>query len=101
MKVYLAVFSCLECMNLTSLLSYAGFVLVFIGIAITLTALISLVFRSFDEAEETKGGGIILIGPFPIVFGTDRKTVKSLIILAIALIVIVVGFILALNFLET
>jgi len=58
-------------MNLTSLLIYAGFILIFLGIAITVVALILLVFRSFGR-EETKGGGIILIGPFPIIFGTEQ-----------------------------
>lgn len=87
-------------MNLTSLLIYAGFILIFLGVAITVVALILLVFRSFGR-EETKGGGIILIGPFPIIFGTDRKTVKFLIIMAAVLIILIIGFILALNFLKT
>jgi len=41
------------------------------------------------EKGEIRGGGVILIGPFPIVFGTDRQSTASVIILSIILIVIV------------
>lgn len=32
-----------------------------------------------------KGGGVIMIGPIPIIFGTDRHSTETLIILAIIL----------------
>ncbi len=36
-----------------------------------------------------KGGGVVLIGPIPIIFGSDAKTAAILIILALVLIITV------------
>jgi len=88
-------------MDSATLLVYAGFIMIFLGIAITIIALILLMFRSFGRVEKAKGGGIVLIGPFPIIFGTDKSTVKYFIWMAIAIIVIMIVFILTLNFLKT
>jgi len=38
-----------------------------------------------ESGEKIKGGGVIFIGPIPIVFGTDKKSVILAILLAIAL----------------
>ena len=77
----------------------------FIGVACIMFALF-LTFLGFvkkfefhiegvdDQAEdarvekEVKGGGVVLIGPIPIIFGSDVRTLISLIILTIVLIVI-------------
>jgi len=40
------------------------------------------------ERPEVGGGGIVMIGPFPIIFGTDTASVKIVIILAIVLILL-------------
>lgn len=40
--------------------------------------------------EKVKGGGVILIGPVPIVFGTDKRYALLLMILAIVLMVLAV-----------
>jgi uncharacterized protein (TIGR00304 family) len=37
-----------------------------------------------------KGSGAILIGPIPIVFGTDKKSLKTVLLLSLALIVMLV-----------
>ncbi|WP_406656615.1 DUF131 domain-containing protein [Methanolobus sp. ZRKC2] len=46
--------------------------------------------RENDESSgaEVKGSGLIMIGPIPIIFGSDNKSAQTLIILAIALMVI-------------
>lgn len=36
-----------------------------------------------------KGGGAVIIGPFPIIFGTDRESVKILFTLSIVLVILV------------
>jgi uncharacterized protein (TIGR00304 family) len=36
-----------------------------------------------------KGGGVVLIGPIPIIFGSDAKTTMVLVVLAIILIIAV------------
>ncbi len=50
-----------------------------------------------DAGQETgrkrvKGGGVILIGPIPIVFGTDKKYALILMILAIVLMLLAIIF---------
>jgi uncharacterized protein (TIGR00304 family) len=44
--------------------------------------------------SQTKGAGILLIGPIPIFFGSDRSSVRTLMLLAIVLIAIVLAFML-------
>jgi len=44
------------------------------------------------KKEKVKGGGVILIGPVPIVFGTDKKYALLLMILAIALMLLSIIF---------
>ncbi len=51
------------------------------------------------ESGRVKGGGVIIIGPVPIVFGSDKKTVRSLLILAIVLMVLVLAVTVVWNFL--
>jgi len=43
---------------------------------------------SHDEEDKVKGGGVILIGPIPIVFGTDRRYAIIAIILTIVLMLL-------------
>lgn len=64
-----------------------GVILVFIGIALMA---IGMIFQAVKSKEaEVRGGGVILIGPFPIVFGSDAEAVKTVVILTILLILIV------------
>jgi len=67
-----------------------GFGLVLIGFVLALIAVILLATRSPNAGTKTRGGGILLIGPIPIIFGTDRESVKVLVILSIILIAVVV-----------
>jgi len=57
-------------------------------------AMILFAFRSTRESGKTKGAGLLLIGPIPIIFGTDKESAKGLMILAIILIVIVLAIML-------
>ena len=63
-----------------------GFMLMILGVAISFIAAILLVFRG--AKGRARGGGIIMIGPFPIIFGSDAKTVKVLIIIAMFFVVL-------------
>lgn len=42
--------------------------------------------------RRVRGGGVIIIGPVPIVFGTDRQSVKVLLVLAIVLVALLLVF---------
>lgn len=64
-----------------------GFFIVFISIMI-------LVFKSIKEAGKgrVEGGGVIVIGPIPIVFGTSKRVTVFLLILAIILFLLALIF---------
>jgi len=72
--------------------------LVFLGVAIILVGFLvvflamMLASRSSEGGEgrtQVKGGGVILIGPIPIIFGSDAKWTSIVIVLTIALIILV------------
>lgn len=41
-----------------------------------------------SSGPEVKGGGIIMLGPIPIIFGTDSKSIQTVILLAIVLMLL-------------
>jgi uncharacterized protein (TIGR00304 family) len=77
----------------------AGLFLVIAGFILAFVAVILLAIRSRGRSGQTRGGGVLLIGPIPIVFGSDSESVRTLMILALILIVIVLAFMLIPTFL--
>ena len=73
-------------------LAWIGFLLIIIGFIAILLATFLLIFHSTKTKGETKGAGIILIGLFPIIFGTDKQSVKVLLVLTIIIIVLMIAF---------
>ncbi len=71
------------------LLFNVGILLIFTGFLIAFIAVVLLFFMTVRGKGKIKGGGSVIIGPFPIVFGTDEESVRALLLLAIALIVLV------------
>jgi uncharacterized protein (TIGR00304 family) len=65
-----------------------GIALIFAGILVTLIAVILLFISSVREKGKVKGGGAIIIGPFPIIFGTDKESVKTVLLLSITLTIL-------------
>lgn len=63
-----------------------GFLLVFAGI------LFGMLESAKTKETQVRGGGVILIGPIPIGFGTDTKSLA--VVLGLAIILIVVTFML-------
>ena len=61
-----------------------GITLILVGVLIIVIAII-LLFVSGSKSGEVKGGGAIIIGPIPIVFGTDKKSLKTILLLSLAL----------------
>ncbi len=63
-------------MNLFAL----GVILAFIGILIVIVGLLVEIFKNLrssgNERSRTQVGGIILIGPIPIVFGNSKDAIK-------------------------
>jgi uncharacterized protein (TIGR00304 family) len=70
-------------------LATLGFVLVLVGCVVILVALVLSFLASVENKGRVKGGGALIIGPVPIVLGTDAESVKTLLILSIILMVFV------------
>ena len=66
-----------------------GIVLVAVGIIIITAAIILVSIRGAGKGK-VKAAGVIMIGPVPIIFGTDKKSVKSVLALALALTIALV-----------
>ena len=45
---------------------------------------------TLEKEGKVKGAGVIMIGPIPIIFGTDKKSVKAVLALALALTITLV-----------
>ncbi len=63
-----------------------GIVFIFVGILLIVVAII-LFSASVVRKGEVKGGGAIIIGPVPIIFGTDKKSLKTVLLLSLAITV--------------
>lgn len=72
----------------TSLLYALGGALIIVGVLVIVLAMIKRP-SSKGSSTEVKGGGVVIIGPVPIVFGSDKKTVRTLLVLSIVLTVLV------------
>jgi uncharacterized protein (TIGR00304 family) len=66
----------------------AGTLLVFAGVVVILIAFLLSSARGKESRPEVRGGGVIMIGPVPIVFGSDAKWASFAIVLAIVLMVV-------------
>ena len=65
-----------------------GITLVVVGVIVIVVAFI---LASIGGAKKGKvhGAGVIMIGPIPIIFGTYKKFVKSVLALALSLTIVV------------
>jgi len=68
---------------LTLILILLGIVLIFLGVLILMLSL----WRAGEGRAEA--GGVVIVGPVPIVFGTSQRIAATVMVLAIALTVVV------------
>jgi uncharacterized protein (TIGR00304 family) len=66
-----------------------GIALIFVGVLVIVVAVILLSISGVKKGK-VKGGGAIIIGPVPIIFGTDKKSLKTILLLSLALTVMLV-----------
>ncbi len=66
-------------------IALVGFALVFLGMLLVLLGIASQAARG---GAEVRGGGVVMIGPIPIIFGTDVESAKAVMLLAIALMIV-------------
>ena len=62
-----------------------GFALIVAGIVVIFAAIILLFISSIKRGEKARGGGAIIIGPVPIIFGTDKQSIKIILLPSITL----------------
>lgn len=64
--------------------------LAFIIIGVVMVVLALLFSSGRSREADVKGAGVIMIGPIPIIFGSDKKSVKTIIVLALALTIVLI-----------
>jgi uncharacterized protein (TIGR00304 family) len=64
-----------------------GIALIFIGVLVIVVAVLLLSIKSAKNGK-VRAGGAVIIGPFPIIFGTDKKSLKIVLLLSLALTVL-------------
>ena len=71
------------------LLDIIGVGLIFAGVLMIIVAVILLAVLSLKRGK-IQGGGVIMIGPVPIIFGTDRDSLKTVLLLSLGLTALLV-----------
>jgi uncharacterized protein (TIGR00304 family) len=61
-----------------------GFGLIFVGVIILILATILISTKGMKKGK-VKVAGAVIIGPVPIIFGTDKKSLKAILVLSITL----------------
>lgn len=74
-------------MNANSLI-IVGIILVIFGIFLIFAGSIIGMFTKTKESTEVKTGGVIMIGPIPIIFGSDRGMAVIGFLMAIVLMIV-------------
>lgn len=82
-------------MNITQSLILVGFGIIILGFLMIMIALITESFKKEKKEEEQskteiRGGGVVLIGPIPIVFGTDKQSLIIILSLTIAIMILAI-----------
>lgn len=67
-----------------------GMALIVAGILVVLVAMLLLFILCIKGETRVKGGGAVIIGPFPIVFGTDKESLKTVLLLSVTLTILLV-----------
>ena len=65
-----------------------GLLLAIAGFVVGILAFIIAVAKSMRGGGKVRGGGVVMIGPVPIIFGTDKQSTRMLVLLAIVLMVV-------------
>jgi len=62
--------------------SLIGFIVILAGIAVIVFASLASAHQGERKETEVKGGGVVMIGPVPIIFGNDARWIIVAIVLA-------------------
>lgn len=64
-----------------------GIALILVGVFTIVLAILLLSVRSAGKGK-VRAGGAVIIGPIPIIFGTDRKALKTVALISLAITMI-------------
>lgn len=65
--------------------------LLFVGLLLLIAGFVVVILSTLGQGQkgsEVRGGGVVMIGPIPIIFGSDAKWTSVAIVLAIVLVVV-------------
>ena len=74
-----------------------GITLILLGVIVLLFAFLLLFFSGIRKGGKIRGGGAIIIGPIPIIFGTDKDSLKMLLLLSITLTILLIVLMIVLH----
>ena len=77
-----------------------GTVLAFTGIIIVIVAAALILLSKSRKTGKTKAAGAIIIGPIPIIFGTDKESLKKVLLLSTVLTALLIILIIMQHFLS-
>jgi uncharacterized protein (TIGR00304 family) len=80
-------------LNLGTDLAFAGMLIMIVAIALILLS-------KSGKTGKARGGGVIIVGPIPIVFGTDKQSLKTILLLSIVLTTLLIVLLITLHFLS-
>jgi uncharacterized protein (TIGR00304 family) len=66
-----------------------GVLLIIVGFALIF---LSTIIKESREESRVEAGGVLVIGPVPIVIGTSQRIAKAVLILALALFIVAIVF---------
>ena len=67
-----------------------GVGLIIIGIVFLILAIVLIVIPRGKSGGKVKAAGVIIVGPVPIIIGSDKKSVKAILVLSIVLTAMVI-----------
>uniref|UniRef100_A0A7C5Z039 DUF131 domain-containing protein n=1 Tax=Ignisphaera aggregans TaxID=334771 RepID=A0A7C5Z039_9CREN len=76
--------------NLLLLLFTLAFIIIFIGMILISISALYKSRKNETVKRDVEVGGVIVLGPIPIAFGTSQRIVKSLLIISITFFIIVI-----------
>ncbi len=67
-----------------------GMGIAIIGVVILVLAILLIVLPHIRQGK-TKAAGVVIVGPVPIIFGSDKQTVRTVLILSIVLTALLIA----------
>jgi uncharacterized protein (TIGR00304 family) len=68
-----------------------GVAVILIGVLVVIVAIIFISISGVKGGGKVRGGGVVMIGPIPIIFGTDKKSLKTVMLLSLVIMVVAIA----------